>query len=277
MAIFAALPQEYRTFKRLMGGWTFQGTLPFKVFQHQAAGRQQLLVETGMSRKRLLEAVAWALKAGNPDVIISAGFAGGLQDSLGVGKVVWGETFSELATNGMRLNDRFQLPMPKPAAAFCQQQLVDRVRVITVERPVAKARLNRWCGQHPAVIDMESSVLAEAAFYRGIPFICLRAVSDGLHDEIDYDLEDITDDRGRVRIRNVLRTILNKPALIRSFHSSWRRARLAARHLARALAALLTLPQPHLEALVQECRLAPLTGTAAELPPNPESSRDAVR
>jgi hypothetical protein len=104
-----------------------------------------------------------------------------------------------------------------------------------------KAPLISRFSEIPTVLDMESAVVARYALSSGADFLCLGAVSDAAGDEIDFDLDAITDSNGVVRIRKVLSAVMREPRLVRSFYSSWKRSSLAARNLGNVLVKLLEL------------------------------------
>ena len=257
--MFAALPQEYRPFQKRMGKWRQLAHQPVRLFRHATADREVLLVETGMGPKRLNQAFAAALQDGPADLILCTGFAGSLWKGFQVGQVLLGGRLAFCnPSSPQSMAEAFHFH-PSPAlVAFCGTHHIETAGMITVQQPQDKFLLARYAGSMPSVMDMESAHLAQLAFHNSIPFLALRAVSDALQDVIDYSLEEISDQTGRVRIPLVLLAILKKPLLCRSFAISWRRAQKAALHLAQTLSALLRLPHPVLSALVRECRLLPV-------------------
>jgi nucleoside phosphorylase len=261
--IFAALPEEYRSFQKQIGKWRQLARQPVRLFRNRNTDREILLVETGMGRKQLNQAFAAALQAGPgpADLILSTGFAGSLWKGFAVGQVLLGERFAFCnQASPPHIAAAFRLHPPPALVSFCSAHHVETARMITVPHPRDKSQLSCHAGSMPSAMDMESTHLARLAFHNSIPFLALRAISDALADVIDYSLEEITDANGRVRIPRVLLAILKKPLLCRSFAGSWRRARKAALQLARTLTALLELPDPVLRSLVRECRLLPVPG-----------------
>ena len=257
--MFAALPQEYRPFQKRMGKWRQLAHQPAPLFRHATADREVLLVETGMGSKRLKQAFAAALQGGRADLILCTGFAGSLWHGFQVGQVLLGGRLAFCNPSSQHsMAEAFHFHPSPGLVAFCGAHHVETASMITVPQPQDKCLLARYAGSMPSVMDMESAHLAQLAFHHSIPFLALRAVSDALQDVIDYSLEEISDETGRVRIPLVLLAILKKPLLCRSFAVSWRRAQKAALHLAQTLSALLRLPHPDLSALVRECRLLPV-------------------
>jgi nucleoside phosphorylase len=258
IAIVAALPQEYRQFQKLTRDWAVISKQPLRVFHRHSADKECFLVETGMGKQHLEAALHNALPLESLDLILSTGFAGSLWEGFAVGQVVlatgftfWGSTRPAAPSTSLRFEPSARL------ARFCRQHDIQEAQMVTVERPQPKMQLSRRMGHIPAVVDMESALVAHLAWRQGIPCVCLRAVSDGLRDEIDLDLDLIADSRGRIRLARVLLAMLEKPSLMGSFWHLWRHANRAARQLAWVLAALLTLSAGSLSVLVRESRLVP--------------------
>ena len=85
IALLFALPQEYACLKRIMGSWRLETREPFKSFVCQDSSKELVLIESGMGRDRMLEALEWLLGRTHPDLVIAAGFAGSLTGELAVG------------------------------------------------------------------------------------------------------------------------------------------------------------------------------------------------
>ena len=113
--------------------------------------------------------------------ILLLGVAGGLDPSLKVGQVV---------AAARVFDGEHPAPPPDPAGLAAMTTLgIPTAAVITVPRivtrPRDKARLwQNLGGERPAVVDLESAALAHAAATAGVPYLILRAVSDGAHDTL---------------------------------------------------------------------------------------------
>ena len=226
-------------------------------------------METGMGNQQAEKAACHALAMAPFDLIVSTGFAGSLCRDLPVGQVVCARDLAVWTTSAsIPLEGRFQISTPARLAAFCEAQDILSARVLTLERPQPKTVLTRHIGTIPTVVDMESVLVAEMAYRQGIAFLCLRAVSDALTDEIAWDLDAVVDSTGRVRIPKVLITLLRKPALLASFYRLWRNSRQAGQHLAQALTAVLRFPDRDLQALIRELQLLPASPIGPRQPGN---------
>lgn len=262
-----ALPEEYAVFKRLTGPWQLGHRRPFKTFLHTTPFHELLLVETGMGQKQLVEALSWLLARTRPDLMIAAGFGGSLSGDLAVGDVCLGEIFSchEKAGAGTwdgaagkwdsRPSVTFHLQGGADPVArvmqVCSEHRFHRTRMVTVGQPQPKPLLARRFADRTSLMDMESYFAVGFCCEREVPLLAVRAVSDGLRDEIDFELAAISDAQGRVSIPLVLASVMRSPNLIRSYFRSWRRSQTAARSLGRALAGLLALPLQELQAIAK--------------------------
>lgn len=259
LVVLAALPQEYAPLKRMNGPWRSMGNRGRPMFIWTGEDVEVVLLETGMGRKSICKVLHDDLML-SADLLLSVGFAGGLCPDLAVGDVLVGDRFvqRERMEPGAGDGGRCFGFAERPALAhFFPASRSRWVQVVTVEEPESKQDLSRSLGDTPGVMEMETYHVARFAQQQGVPFLSVRAVSDGLYDEIDFDLGSITDSAGRVRIGGVLAAILRRPQLVRSFYGSWRRSSLAARKLAEFLSPLLHLSADQLKALSMQCRIEP--------------------
>lgn len=253
IVLLAALREEYVCLKARTGPWQQIGRSPFIEFGRSFGDKQVVLVETGMGRERIEQSLAWTTSKTVPDVIVSFGFGGGLTEALPVGSVALGTDFLYLEKGCRDTPLQVRLTAPDGMLLdFCRDRNIPTVQIITVDRPRPKRPLSLSFSEVPAVMDMESYYVARFARQRGLPFLCFRAISDGLGDEIAFDLDDISSG-GRVRVSKVLALVARKPGLMPSFYLSWRRSLKAARGLAEVLSALLDMPASQIRRIITEC------------------------
>ncbi len=279
-----ALPEEHASFRTATGPWCLTCQTPFKTFLCTTLSHDLVLVETGMGQEPLCRALSWLLELPHPDLIISAGFAGSLSEHLSVGDVCLGEAFmcfdedyglhrsgevarAALPDAASRNHDGLASVMEcSPLATFhlkrdsehprqwlplAGRHLFHQARIITVTRPQQKALLAHRFAEGTSLMDMESYYAVRFCFERRIPVLAIRVVSDGLEDELDFDLGAISDDQGKVRVARVLASVIRSPRLMRSYYHAWRRSRTAARSLGSFLTGVLALPERDLEGLVR--------------------------
>jgi nucleoside phosphorylase len=268
IALLFALPQEYASFNRLMGPWRMRSRKPFKSFTYSEGRRQEqlpfpkegqggfdvkelILIETGMGHRRTLEALEWLLGWFHPDLVVTSGFAGSLARDLIVGDVCLGEVVASLDCPPRPRVERWvNLSVPEGLTHFWNEHRIRKTRIVTASRPKPKQPLSEEFSDLPSIMDMETYFVAEFCYRNRLPFLSLRAVSDGLWDEIDFDLTAISDTQGHVRIPLVLASVLKSPRLLRSYYRSWKRSRTAATNLGKALCGLIELPPAELRTLL---------------------------
>jgi len=240
--LVAALPQEYAHLTKITGPWKRFQMDPFSAWKCCTPDREMVLVETGMGRRSMLEGMQRAIGTVQPDLIICFGFGGGLSERLEVGQVNLVRYFVLWNDAGSFDGEEFYLEPSSELLRFCSERRVGLCRSVTVGALTSKPRLSESVGRFPAVVDMESYHAARIACDAGIPLLCIRAISDGLNDEIDFDLSTIADDSGQVKVGRVLLAVLRRPSLAGSFYRAWRRSRWASIRLGEILAALLDIP-----------------------------------
>jgi adenosylhomocysteine nucleosidase len=125
-----------------------------------------LAVANGAGARRAASAVDAAMEVFLPDAVISTGFCGALDPQLGVADVVVGTSVAAA--------DRRYEALPVSSAAAYHSGVVrsvDRVAQTAEE----KRRLRAGGAM---VVEMEAAGVAARAEDRGLPFYCVRAVTD---------------------------------------------------------------------------------------------------
>ena len=255
ITLFVALPEEHRSFRKTTGPWRHVCRHPFNKFSLSVAGKKLDLIETGMGRERVNHALSWAIKKNFPDIICSFGFAGSISPELQVGQVIYGNRFILSEESG---EDKSENVICWHCADswlnFCETQGVRSARIVTVKRPESKPLLMLRFSDTSSIVDMETYFIARFAQERAIPFVSLRAISDGLEDVLNFDLDEITTE-GRVGLAKVLLLLARKPQLLPEFFSLWRKSTKAALELSRVMSALMNLSPPQVLEFISRCQL----------------------
>src|SRR5262249_32597756 len=140
-----------------------------------------MMLETGVGEAAMTTALSWCLSRPRcvawacyrPPFVLSAGFSGALSPEQRVGDLV-------LATEVVD-EQGHRWPARHAFASTDQQLTLGRVLTVRdlVSDPSEKRRLGQ---QHDAIaVDMETAVVAQLCQEHGIPFACLRVISDDLH------------------------------------------------------------------------------------------------
>lgn len=198
-------------------------------------GKTIVTLETGIGPARAVAGVD-QLIAGpqryRPSCVIMAGYSGGLTDDLRVGDVLvgtgvldltgcsWPTTWPASAPNGYRLGD-----------VLTATGLVGSVE--------EKRDLARRFGA--VAVDMETAAVARRCQELGIPFGCVRVISDAVGTPLSPELIGALAG-SRVSVLRVVWAILHRPALLAECWRLERQTRLASHRLAAALVDLLGAP-----------------------------------
>lgn len=198
-------------------------------------GHDIVLVEAGMG---LLNA-GWAatlVADEKPDLIISAGFGGGILSGLSVGDVVMAEQVLQWLGNGFE----------EVAVGFyghnsaADNLSLSRGSFITNDGILSKQNLaQHLTDANNPIVEMETAAVARVAATHGIPFLGIRAVSDAWHEELAFSIDEFCDDTMRIKPSKVLATILKRPAIIPQLIRLALNSRVAATSLAKAMERLL--------------------------------------
>lgn len=202
-----------------------------------------LVLETGVGMGSARTALEWVLSKPmlegvpyQPKLILSTGFAGGLQQSLKVGDLI--VATEVIDTEGTRWPTTW--PGELPPGDW--QPPLHRGRLLSVSQLVGSPDEKRALGKrHDALaVEMEAAALAPLCLKHGIPFGCVRAMSDGVATELSPKLVSVLAG-GKVSPLRLLLAVLAAPRLLGELRRLARDTRRASEQLGKALGELLTL------------------------------------
>ncbi len=195
-------------------------------FQKLAAHQIGLaIVVTGIGRANADKAVRDFLAACPTKLVLTCGFAGGLDPALAPGTVVF-DTIEE------PLGGQLAAAGARRVTFFC----ADRVAVTAAE----KQQLRATTGAD--VVEMESAAIHAVCRTRGVPCATVRVISDCASEDLPLDFNrlyrpDLSLDFGKLAW-----TVLKSPNKIGALMRLQKRCRFAAEQLAAVLARVTTLP-----------------------------------
>jgi adenosylhomocysteine nucleosidase len=202
---------------------------------HGDGPRNVLLLETGVGAAAMERALAWLLSGPRlddvpyrPTLIVSAGFSGALTSGLHVGDLIVAEDVCD--------DDGTCRPATWPITAVSYP----RSRLLTIRNIVASPEEKRRLGERSGAVavDMETAIVANLCSKAGVPFGCLRAISDDADTFLSESLLAVLQG-GRVRPARLLAAVLQRPSLIAELMRLGAHTRKAARRLAVGLEELL--------------------------------------
>lgn len=181
----------------------------------------------------------------HPDLVVSAGFCGGISTELRVGDVVLATGLTIVSGQGL---NEVPVTIAPVCRDFVSRQAAEGQRVFgglfaTTMAIMPKGRLAALLPADAPwpVVEMESAAIARLAGEKGIPFVGLRTVSDPSDEELGFSLDEFCDEQMRIRIPRVLLTIARKPRIIPQLIRLARNSRIAAASLSHAMERLLAV------------------------------------
>jgi adenosylhomocysteine nucleosidase len=205
-----------------------------------------LVLETGMGPAATERALGWALGSPlfggvpyRPRVVLSAGFSGALQEGRPVGDLVLATEVADGEGN------TWPATWPADLGPGEWRPPLHRGRLLSVPELVADPARKRLLGaENQAVaVDMETAVVARLCQGAGVPFGCLRAISDDGATPLSPRLAGVLRG-GQVAPWRLAAALLRQPGMVGELCRLARDTRRAARQLALGLGELLTLTLP---------------------------------
>jgi len=215
-AIIAAFPAEL---KPLVRGWRHQQQNGVDLWRWSFDEGEWIAACAGAGIHAATRAFAEVEKTGPVDRVISTGWAGALRDDL-----VPGQAYDVSAVIDARTGERFVAAVPLMDCC-----LVTNPRVADVHE---KQRLAETYSA--SLVDMEASAIARLAQMRGIPFHCIKAVSDARNDELP-DLNRFLSPSGQFQLFRFVVFAILRPRYWRPLMRMGENSRRAARGLAESL------------------------------------------
>lgn len=194
IGIIAALSGEL---KPLVRGWERQpsGVKGISVWTTTRDGDELIAVAGGIGAAAATRSVAAAEFLGAPDLLVSVGWVGALDEGMKPGECYIPSEIIDAQTG-----ERFLL-----ANGERKLRLVTTVRVADARE---KQRLRESYGA--VMVDMEAAAVARLAQMRGIPVVCFKAVSDE-QDASLPDLNPFIDARGQMQMMRFLAHVAIRP------------------------------------------------------------------
>jgi len=222
--------------------------LPGAAYSGQCGRRPVLLACSGMGRRRAEAALEAVLAHHDALAVVSFGFSGGLQGRLAAGDLILASELmgstgpaGEIEPTVFRA-DRELLRAATQALETARLPAVCGATVTVpgiVATPAGKESLGRRTGA--VAVDMESYWLARAASARGLPFLAIRAISDGVGDRLP-PLDLLLDEGGDLSPGRLAARLVRQPgslaALLRMARNAGRARRALTAGVACALAEL---------------------------------------
>lgn len=196
-----------------------------------------LVLETGVGQANVAAALDWLLATYRPRRMLFAGFAGALTDELHVGDVVLADEVLDLH------GGRWKTTWAEQPADHTARLALQRGRLLTTDHLIGTvAEKRQLAAQHDTVaVEMESAHFAARCTQAGIPFGCVRAISDEVATSLSPALLSLLSGGG-VSLWRLLAALARQPGLLPELWNLGRDTKRAASQLGHALGELMALP-----------------------------------
>jgi adenosylhomocysteine nucleosidase len=199
------------------------------------AGKRLVVIESGVGRMAAERATQAIILGHKPRWIISAGFAGGLHDSMAQGDILLANAIVD--TSGRQFEIDFKLD----PAAIASQRHLHVGRLLTNERIVAEPSEKQTLGERygALAVDMESIAVAEVCRQEKIRFLSVRVISDAVRHALPRDIDYLVKRRSAAgRLGAAAGAILRRPSSIKDMWQLKENALVASERLATFLAGI---------------------------------------
>jgi len=166
VAIIAAMPGEL---KPLVGGWPHSTRNNVHFWAKPDSEEEWIAACAGTGQAAATRAFA-AIEDGGPiDLVFSVGWAGALTEGIATGSGC-----NVAGVIDVRTGERFR----------CDAGAGERWLVTSPIVANEAEKLRLAAAYNADLVDMEAAAIARLAQMRGIPFYCIKGVSDGFHDKL---------------------------------------------------------------------------------------------
>lgn len=229
--IVFAVPIEADAFSRLATDQVEMRSASLAFHEGRVQGRRVAWCVAGVGAEAASNATRLLIAGHRPAVVISAGFAGGLDPAVARGSLV-----RPIASIGE--SDADPLPLWTGDDPFAGGGLTI-VSVATIQATVeAKRRLFERTGAQ--VVDMETHAVARVAAEAGIRCGSIRVVSDDALQSLPREVESLARPQSAWRrLGSVVGAIGRRPAAVADLWRLWEHAVVDGRTLAHALTTLI--------------------------------------
>ena len=220
-------------------------------FHKIAAGRPGIFtVITGIGRQNAEKSVRSFLNSCSPELVLTCGFAGGLDPELKIGEVVFeifprnsrgDEAQIEIGNRKSEIGNRLEPPYvgcyekltaagAKPAKFFC----ADRIATTAAEKKKLRAETGA------DAVEMESAAIHAVCAERGIPCVTVRVISDTASEDLPLDFNALTKPDKNLDFGKLAWAIAKSPGKIGALLALQKKTRFAAEQLAGILAKIIS-------------------------------------
>lgn len=210
-----ALAEEARPFERLL-----------------ARNAPVNVLVTGIGRHNAERSVRRTLDSTHPRLVLTCGFAGGLDPALAHGTVLFeADTVTEASPATGALVGGLTAAGARAGRFYC----ATRIAVTACEKRVLRASTGS------AAVEMESEAIRSVCQRMGIPCLTVRVISDEAGEDLPLDFNAFMKADEGLDVTRILWAVMRSPGLIGPLRQLQQRSQAAAERLAAVLLAALEL------------------------------------
>jgi adenosylhomocysteine nucleosidase len=192
VAIIAALPGELQP---LVRGWEHESRNGVQLWRWRHHEGQWIAACAGVGMAAAARAFAEIEREEPVDAVVSTGWAGALEEKYSAGRAY--------RVSGVIDADTGERTRTAASPGECW--------LVTAHRVADQADKRRLAAAHGAgLVDMEAAGIARLAAQRGLPFHCVKGVSDGPADRLP-DFNAFLSAEGRFHLVRFVLTVLVRP------------------------------------------------------------------
>ena len=201
-------------------------------FRKMAAGKSDVsILLVGIGRLNAEKSVRDFLAANSPGLVLTCGFAGGLNPDLKIGDVVF-DISAEDKTKPPYVSSYQALVAAgaKWVTFFC----ADRIAITVAE----KTKLHAETGAD--VVEMESAAVQAVCRERGIPCVTIRVISDTAEEDLPLDFNALSKPDKSLDFAKLAGAIIRSPGKIGALMALQKKTSFAASQLAGVLGKIIS-------------------------------------
>jgi adenosylhomocysteine nucleosidase len=239
IAILVAVKQELNPILRCANTPHIVRQEHLDFYEGTLADQPVALLALGVGKECARIAAEMTIKCYRPDLVICAGFGGGLQDNLSDGDIVIGTDVLDLcADDGKNVRWRSTQALSQHAELknTGQNLRIHHGKILTADEMVLKAATKARIGQATGAyaVDMETSAVAAVAAAHDTEFLAVRCITDNAHENLPEEFNDFFV-VGQLQPSRIIAACARRPRLVMDLARLGYRANQAGKNLARFL------------------------------------------
>lgn len=237
IAILVAVKQELRPILRRADAPHIVRQEHLDFYEGTLAGQPVALLALGVGKECARIAAEMTIKCYRPDLVISAGFGGALQDNVRAGDIVIGTEVLDLyADDGKDVRWRCAYRLSEHNELSNEEFRLHRGKMLTADEMVLRAKNKMRLGKTTGAltVDMETSAVAAVCAAHDTDMLAVRCITDNDHDNLPREFNDFFI-VGQLQPSRIVAASVRRPRLLADLARMGYRATSSGKNLARFL------------------------------------------